>query len=164
VSPLIIESPNLQELRQRYAFAALTLVFWVVWFYLWIPLVSLVAWLFGFELLYDQMMLFDGLRALRELLGWYALVIFLLGFSLGSWAWYNMKRFGVREKRRQAPTVTPCEIAERFGIAEEELTVLKRARHIVFSHDDNGLVCGIDLRNAGGRRATDRTVGGCEDG
>jgi len=150
--PPIIESPSLQELRQRYAFAALTFVFWVVWFYLWIPLVSLVAWLFGFELLYDQMMLFDGLRALRELLGWYALVIFLLGFSLGSWAWYNMKRFGGREKRRQAPAVTPYEIAERFGLAEEELTALKTARGIVISHDDTGLVSGFESRNAGRQR------------
>lgn len=153
MNPLIIESPSLQELRQRYAFAALTFVFWVVWFYLWIPLVSLVAWLFGFELLYDEMILFDGLRALRDLLGWYALVIFLLGFSLGAWAWYNLKRFGVREKRRQAPAVTPLEIAERFGLAEEEVAALKTARRIVFSHDDDGRVSAIERRDGDGPKA-----------
>lgn len=148
MNPLIIESPDLQELRQRYAFAALTFVFWVVWFYLWTPLVSLVAWLFGFELLYDQMILYDGLRALRELLGWYALVIFLLGFSLGSWAWYNMKRFGDRDKRRQAPAVTPSEVAGHFGLPEEDLAAIKAAHRVVISHDDSGRVCGIEWRRA----------------
>ena len=150
MSPLIIESPDLQELRQRYAFAALTFVFWVVWFYLWTPLVSLVAWLFGLDLLYDEMAVFDGWRALQELLGWYALVIFLLALILGSWAWYNLKRFGRREKRRQAPTVTPSEVAGHFGLPEEDLATIKTAHRVVISHDDSGRICGIKWRRAGG--------------
>jgi len=152
VSPLIIESPDLQELRQRYAFAVLTFVFWVVWFYLWTPLVSLVAWLFGFELLYDQMVLFAGWRALQELLGWYALVILLLALILGSWAWYNLKRFGVRDKRRQSPAVTPSEVAGHFGLPEEDLAAIKTSRRVVITHDDDGRMCGIEWRRAGESR------------
>jgi len=150
VSPLIIESPDLQELRQRYAFAALTFVFWVVWFYLWTPLVSLVAWLFGLDLLYDEMVLFDGWRALQELLGWYALVIVVLALILGSWAWYNLKRFRVREKRLQAPAVSPSEIAGYFGLPEEDLATIKAAHRVVISHDDSGRMCGIECKRAGG--------------
>ena len=144
MSPLIIESPDLQELRQRYAFAALTLVFWVVWFYLWTPLVSLVAWLFGLDLLYNEMVLFDGWHALQDLLGWYALVIVLLAFILGSWAWYNLKRFGVRDKRRQAPAVTPSEVAGHFGLPEGDLAAIKSARRVVISHDDRSHVREIE--------------------
>jgi biofilm PGA synthesis protein PgaD len=138
--PLIIESPNLQDLRQRYAFAALTLVFWVVWFYLWIPLVSLVAWLMGIEVFYDQMILLDGLRGLRDLLGWYGLVIALLGLSLGGWAWYNFKRFGGREKRRDSPLLEPEAIAGHFGLTEGQLAAAKSAQRLVIVHDDGGWV------------------------
>ena len=41
---LIIDKPALQALPDRLVWAAVTAVFWLIWFYLWLPWITLVAW------------------------------------------------------------------------------------------------------------------------
>ncbi|MCC6209165.1 MAG: poly-beta-1,6-N-acetyl-D-glucosamine biosynthesis protein PgaD [Gammaproteobacteria bacterium] len=138
--PLIIENPELQTLRQRYAFAALTLFFWVLWFYLWIPVISLLAWLFGAERFYQAMIVNSGLDTLLDLLGLYSVVILVMGAILSSWAWYNQIRFRGREKRRASPSVTADEIQSFFALRTEQLDLARYAKHVVIEHDEDGKV------------------------
>jgi len=138
--PLIIENPELQTPRQRYTFAALTLLFWIVWFYLWIPVVSLLAWLFGAERFYQAMITRSGLEALVELLGLYALIILIMGVIFTGWAWYNQLRVRGRDKRRASATVTPAEIGSFFMLKPEQLDVARYAKHVVIEHDEHGHV------------------------
>jgi biofilm PGA synthesis protein PgaD len=136
--PLIIDNPELQTPRQRYAFAAVTLVFWVLWFYLWIPIVSLLAWLFGAERFYQEMISKSGLDALIEILGLYAIIILTMGIILSGWAWYNQLRFRGHDKRRASAVVTPAEAASFFALKPEQLDLARYAKHVVIEHDDHG--------------------------
>ncbi len=141
--PLIIERPELQSLRQRYAYAMLTLLFWILWFYLWIPLVSLVAWLFGFKLFYQHMIVLQGLQGLLDLAGWYGLVIAMLGISLLGWALYNQLRFRGREKRRYQEMIKPHELAAFYRIDPKLIPRLQHAKRILISHDESGHIQAI---------------------
>lgn len=136
--PLIIESPSLQTLRQRYAYAVLTLFFWVFWFYLWIPVISLVAWLLGIESFYDQMVIQAGLEALQEVLGLYTTVIMGLGVTLTGWALYNQIRFRGRERRVHQARIDEEDLAGFFAIGPELVTRLQQARFIEMDHDETG--------------------------
>lgn len=138
--PLIIDNPELQTPRERYAFAALTLVFWIVWFYLWIPVVSLLAWLFGAERFYQAMITHSGLDALIELLGLYSIIILVMGVILAAWAWYNQVRVRGRDKRRSSITVTPAEVGSFFALKPEQLDLARYAKHVVIEHDEHGQV------------------------
>ena len=141
--PLIIENPELQTPQQRYAFAAITLLFWVLWFYLWIPIISLLAWLFGAERFYKAMVVHNGLDTLLELLGLYSIIILVMGVILSGWAWYNQIRFRGREKRRASPTVTAEEIGSFYTLRPEQLDLARYAKHVVIEHDEHGKVNNI---------------------
>ena len=80
-SPLI-ERPDLQSPQQRTLYGALTLAFWALWFYLWLPVLALLAWALGFQQAYKYMVVLDGYQQLLRLLGIYSLIILLLGGGL----------------------------------------------------------------------------------
>ena len=141
--PLIIDTPKLQSLRQRYGYALLTLLFWILWFHLWIPLISLVAWLFGVEIFYREMILLDGLQGLLELLGWYGLTIAILGSFYTGWALYNQLRFRGRNRRQVQPEVEPLELACTFDIEPALILPLREAKRILIVHDKAGQIRGI---------------------
>jgi biofilm PGA synthesis protein PgaD len=136
--PLIIESPDLQTLRQRYTYAALTLFFWIFWFYLWIPVISLIAWLLGIETFYDQMVVQAGLEAFSELLDLYITVIMALGVTLIGWALYNQIRFRGKERRTLQPNVSKNEVAQFFELDPILTTRLQQAKYIELGHNEQG--------------------------
>lgn len=136
--PLIIENPGLQTLRQRYAYAALTLIFWVVWFYLWMPIITLFAWLFGADRFYETMIAHSGIDMLAGLLGLYGLVILSMGAILGGWAWYNRLLVRGRDKRRNSAPADPAELDVFFGVSPEQSDIARRARQVVIEHDESG--------------------------
>ena len=148
--PLIINSPDLQTLRQKYAYAVLTFLFWVIWFYLWLPLISLLAWLFGVEIFYQHMVVLEGLAGLRDLLGWYALVIVLIGITLLCWSAYNLLRFRGKNKRIRVDTLPLQQMADDFGVDPQAIESCRHGRRIVISHDNHGNISHIDCQ------ATDR--------
>ncbi len=138
--PLIIETPSLQSLRQRYAYALLTLAFWVLWFYLWIPVISLVAWLLGVKAFYREMIFLDGLHEQQELLIWYGLTIAIVGICYISWALYNQFRFRGRERRLTPPVVTVEELAGDFDLDPALVSTLQEAKRIRIVHDEQGRI------------------------
>lgn len=138
--PLIIENPGLQTLRQRYAFAALTLIFWVIWFYLWMPVITLVAWLFGADRFYETMIAHSGMDLLVSLLGLYGLVILSMGTILGGWAWYNRLRVRGRDKRRSSTPIDAAGLDAFFGTRPEQSSLARGARRVVIEHDEDGKI------------------------
>ena len=139
-NPLIINRPDLQTLRQKYAFAFLTFLFWLIWFYLWLPLISLLAWLFGVDIIYEHMVVLQGFHGLVDLLGWYVLVILLLGMVLLCWSWYNLARFRGKSKRTQVDTVSTRQLSEFFNVDMQSIDDGRHARTIYVSHGTNGRI------------------------
>lgn len=107
-SPLIIERPDLQVWQQKAMFGALTAVFWAVWVFLWMPLITLLIWLFFGQRFQLHMFELNGYRAFMGLLAIYSLVIGTMGGGLLLWATYNHYRFrGIDRRRNMAvPSAT----------------------------------------------------------
>jgi len=144
MSPHIIQRPALQTLRQRFGYSFLTFLFWLIWFYLWIPLISLGGWLFGIDLFHDQMIVRDGLDALIELLGLYFLVIFLISATLGIWAMVNLWRFRGKNRRGPRPTVNDEQLADDFNVTSQQVGEWRECKRLVMSHDAEGNIITID--------------------
>jgi len=110
----IIERSDLQSPRQRTLSGALTLAFWALWFYLWLPVLALLAWALGVQQAFKYMVVLGGYHEVIRLLGLYSLIILLLGGGLVLWASYNIIRFHGVE--RAPPTCHHAiEIGRDFG-------------------------------------------------
>ena len=142
-SPLI-ERPDLQSTRQRTLYGALTLAFWAFWFYLWLPVLALLAWMLGVQQAFKYMVVLEGYREVIRLLGIYSLIILLLGGALVLWASYNIIRFRGVERRIAALPVTPKEIGRDFGQDPESVARWQSEQRLYVTHDQDGRIARVE--------------------
>jgi len=135
---LIIDAPSMQSLWQRFSSVIVTFVFWMVWFFIWIPLATAFAWYLGFDLIYFEMFEMDGYKALIDEIYRFIGVVSLLGGSLAIWAAYNYFRFRGKQRRTAQTQVSSKEMAEFFGIKEAELNENQQAKLVSVSFDNVG--------------------------
>jgi biofilm PGA synthesis protein PgaD len=145
----IIERPDLQSLQQQTIYGALTIVFWALWFYLWLPVLAFFAWLLGVQQAYKYMIVLEGYHDVIRLLGVYSLVIVLLGGSLVLWALYNIIRFRGIENRTATSAITPAEIGRDLGMDPVALERWQKAQRLYVTHDQAGRVARVDILVAG---------------
>lgn len=126
-APILIERPELQEGRWRFAWSLVTLLAWSLWFYLWLPLISLVAWAAGIQLFRRHILDPNAETYLRSL-ALYGSVALGLAVVLVSWSLYNLRRFGGLDRRKATPAVAPAQLCEDFGIEMTLLAKLHGAR------------------------------------
>ncbi len=133
----IINTPKLQTLRLRYASALLTLIFWVIWFYLWVPLITLGGWWFQIRFFQQEMIIVDGLGAFLNVLPVFIAVIFGLTGSLGIWALYNFNRFKGVDRRKALQPVQKQQLLNFWAISETDLNIAQsnKASTILISED-----------------------------
>ena len=107
---MTIRKPHRQPRFQHTAWGFVTLAFWGFYFYLWAPLVTLLSWLIGGQLAWQQ--LYERQNQLDPYV-LVALPLMLLCASvlLIGWAEYNRVRFQGRENRRAPALVERSEVA-----------------------------------------------------
>ena len=137
---LIIEHPEWQTPRQRVLLGSVTLIFWMGWFYLWVPVISVLAWVFGYRIFEYQMIVLGGYTGVIELLGWYALSVLLLGGSLIAWATYNILRFNQVTRRNPRFPVTVENQAKYFGVDAKDIALWRKSQLVVIEHDDDSQI------------------------
>ena len=134
----IIVAPERQSKTQRTLGQALTLGFWLFWVYLWLPLISLLAWLFGFQLFYERIFVQQGFQRLLDILPVAAAGVLILSGGLLIWAVYNYLKFRHRHRRTHVERVEPNEIALHFGMDSTVLAQDRESRLLLVRHDDEG--------------------------
>jgi biofilm PGA synthesis protein PgaD len=92
---------------------------WLVYSYLWAPLISLVAWLLGFEFAYDVMVRAGGFETLKEVIWFYLIVVAIIFVVVAGWSTINRRRFARHDRRQTIDSVPDTEIAAYFGIRGE---------------------------------------------
>jgi len=142
---LIIERPDLQSWQQRFMSRTLTLVFWGVWVYLWLPVITLAGWLAGLERFHFHMVVLEGYQGFLDLLVIYALIILGLGGVLIGWAKYNHLRFRGVERRRARPQVSVEAIARYVGRTGAEIEGWRAAQIAVVHHDAQGAIAAVEV-------------------
>ena len=143
-SPLI-ERPELQSAQQRTLYGVLTLAFWAFWFYLWLPVLALLAWSLGVQQAFKYMVVLGGYHDVIRILGLYSLIILLLGGGLVLWAFYNIMRFRGVERRTAALPVTPAEIGRVFGQDPKAVERWQSEQRLCVTHDQKGRITHVEI-------------------
>ncbi len=111
---LVIHRPSLQTLRQKYVSRVLTFVFWLLWFFLWIPLITFIGWIAGFDIFYLEMIELEGYQEVAAEFSLFLLGVAIIGGLLGIWALYNFLRFKNVERRTAINPVNNQQLADFF--------------------------------------------------
>jgi biofilm PGA synthesis protein PgaD len=138
-SGLVIEQPELQPRTQRAIYGAVTAVAWVVWAYLWLPLVTLIAWYFGVRAFIREIVIPDRVTLLLTGVTYLA-VIAVLGGALLAWSQYNLRRFGGAERRLEPRPIEREEVLAWFDISSGTLDAMQDEGSMVVEHGAQGEV------------------------
>lgn len=146
LKPPLIERSDLQSPQQRTLYGALTLMFWALWIYLWLPLLALLAWTLGVQQAYKYMVVLDGYQQLLRLLGIYLLIILLLGGGLVLWASYSIFRFRGVERRSAQREVTTSALALHFAQPATEVACWQALKQLHVTHDEAGRITCVEAQ------------------
>jgi biofilm PGA synthesis protein PgaD len=135
--PLIINRPERQKPLQRATFALITMVAWTLWVSLWLPLLTLVAWLLGLQDVYIKLGLDHPFQA-AENLNMVLSVAFTCALSLGGWAFYNRMRFSGKQKRRANRLLDINEMAPALETSVHTAQQLRASRRSIIHFNENG--------------------------
>ena len=121
----------------------LTFIMWGIYIYLWIPLITLLAWLFGFDRFYEVMITYGGFEVAVDLLDLYALMLISIVVSVVSWAGFNYYRFHRYDRRQTAPATHVQNLSEFFGVSEADIERARHAKILQIDLDDQGAIVKI---------------------
>lgn len=145
---VIIDRPELQARHRRVLYSTATMGAWALWMYLWLPLVTLVAWWLGATRFFGEIVVPET-RTMLSAGVTYFLIVLGVAVVLVGWSRYNLRRYGPRG-RRQAPPVTPdAAIAAYFRVSDEDLRIGRGAGTLVIHHTDAGEVERMDAEVEG---------------
>lgn len=138
VEDKLIHRPEAVQPKARTLFGVITLVAWLGYLYLWLPLVTLLLWLAGsytaFLRLVDEPPAVDTTMLLQLLMIAAGCALLLTG-----WAEYNRLRFQGKDRRSQAPQVGERDVAAALGASETVAERLRTARSIVIVMDEQAV-------------------------
>ena len=133
--PLIIERGHLQTGPQRWGYRSLTVICWLLWLYLFMPLLSVIAWVAGLTLVYEVLLQDLLLADLWRLLARYGSGIGVLTSVYLLWAITSYLRFRGVERRKAVEQVSDLQLAESHQLQMAELKTLKQADRLVLDPD-----------------------------
>ena len=121
--------------------SALTLLFWGVWLYLVLPLVSLLLWVFGVRFVIREIAE-GGYEGLRSSMVAYSSVLLGLVGLLALWIAWNVVRYGGDKDRRTVKRgeVGDGEVRKAFQLDESLLSALRGERFVRVDLDGDGVV------------------------
>ena len=137
----IIYRPNLQKRLQRTVFGAITFALWVLWIYLWLPLITALLWFIGVRVAYVE--IFRGARGISLTnLVWVILVALAV---MTYWSSYNLIRYGKRSRRSRAEVVSKTSVAKTFGVHDPNtVALLTERRSLELRFSETGQLLSVE--------------------
>jgi biofilm PGA synthesis protein PgaD len=135
--PLIISRPERQKPLQRATYTLITMIAWTLWMSLWLPLLTLLAWLLGLQDIYIKLGLnhpFQAAQNLNMVMG----VASVCALSLGGWAFYNRMRFGGKQRRHANRVVDVQEMAPALDATVDTARQLRANRRSTIHFTEQG--------------------------
>jgi len=135
---LIIDQPLLIPLSRRIGWGSVTIAFWGIWVYLWLPFVTLAAWALGFHQASAQFTWTQDAAELQRLFILYIVIVAWLGGALLLWARIEYLRFRNVNRRAVPSAATLDELAVYASLDADDMRAWQDERCLVASHDENG--------------------------
>lgn len=134
---LIIDRSRLVSRPKRVLAGGVTAFFWFVWIYLWLPLITLVAWALGFRSAYIQLKpSIEAADAANIAITYFAIIV-CLGIALLTWAFSEYLRFKNVRRRVHPQAVSVFELARYAQVNTALLVQWQLARRVVAYHGSN---------------------------
>ena len=142
--PAYIDQPEyVQNKTAGYSLLALG---WIIWMWLFLPLLTLLFWWFEGNLVYEQLIVADMPKKPLNLFHLLGLIsIFILCLFL--WASYNWYRFHNNEKRLFPTPVESSDVARSFSVNTLDIERLQQAENITLHYSDEGDLKAYDLND-----------------
>jgi biofilm PGA synthesis protein PgaD len=140
---LIIDRPDLKSMPFLLGEQLLTLIFWGFWFYLWLPLISILAWAFGFHILYSHIVALGGFEGFLKQLHVFFGGIFFASGILALWSLYNLKRYGAYNRRTEVFTTDHEALEKFFSLSSDQLRTMHQAKRLTVSFSEDGSITGV---------------------
>jgi|SRR5690606_2474755 len=124
----LVQRPHDVPPLRRVLWGLVTAVFWAVYLYLWLPLITLLAWVLGLR--QGWIHLYRGEHQVDPFL-FIALPLICVACAalMIAWGEYNRFRFRRNERRRGAPHVaSDADVARGLGASPDVATALAGAR------------------------------------
>ncbi len=121
----------------RRVFGTMTAAAWTLYGYLWLPAITLVAWVLGVRTAWVQAVLERASVDVGDMWLMVALIV-LLGCALVLWAERQRQRFTGVERRLRAADATPEEVAASLGATAQVLAALQAGQVVTVHHDADG--------------------------
>lgn len=145
----IIDKPELQSLTQQLAYGLLTLLLWLFWIYLWLPLFSYWEEPLGIASIIDNHMFTrHEYRLLLDLFVVCGITSLGIAIVMIYWTYHNYIPL-TRNKRRRPPAITKVQIADYFRVDAYQLREWHRSRRLDVDHDLDGWVSKVDVQLQG---------------
>ncbi|MEX1827634.1 poly-beta-1,6-N-acetyl-D-glucosamine biosynthesis protein PgaD [Luteibacter sp. CQ10] len=141
---IMIQRPERQSAAQKAVFTTVTVIAWLFWVFLWLPLVTLGAWAFGLRNAWVQL----HVNRLGD--GGDISIVFICALVCAlvftSWSGYNYRRFAGKQKRRGNLPVGVAETAAAIGATTDDALRMQGHRRAVVSVAQDGFMTVDDAR------------------
>lgn len=142
--PSYIDRP--EYVRNKTAGYSLLALGWITWMWLFLPLLTVLFWLFEGNLVYEQLIVAEMPRKPLNLFHLTGLITFFI-LCLFIWASYNWYRFHNNEKRLFPSNVMPSELAHSFRVSTTDIKRLQYADNITLHYSEDGELTTYDLND-----------------
>ena len=139
-----IQMRQMLTARQRAREAFITTALWALYGYLWLPLISLVAWYMGLDFAYEKVIQAGGPEELILLLLWFCIVCLVSLLVVVTWSGLQHSKYKGKGERRTTAPVLDLEAEREFWRIEESLQQqMKAAKVQTVSLDDNARIVSV---------------------
>ncbi|WP_238376604.1 poly-beta-1,6-N-acetyl-D-glucosamine biosynthesis protein PgaD [Luteimonas abyssi] len=134
--PIIIDHSRSRGPSRRLASGALTATAWLVYAWLWVPLVTALAWLLGLRTAYLRLYLDQNEIDAFLLLSLPVIAVICAAVLIG-WAEYNRLRFADADRRTRRVDITAAAVRQALGATDALARKLRHGRIVHVALDDD---------------------------
>jgi biofilm PGA synthesis protein PgaD len=142
---IMIQRPERQSSVQKAMFGVATVVAWLFWAFLWLPLITLGAWAFGLRNAWLQLHVLEPARQGGDI-NVILVAAILCAVIFSAWSGYNHARFSGKQKRRGNDPVGVEATARVIGASTEDAISIQAHRRAVVSVSDAGYMTVDEVR------------------
>ncbi len=149
----LIDRPELKSISRQVTEWSVTAIMWLLWSYLFLPLLNLIPWVLGIHFFYTEVVEKLSPEAYYMIFLRLLLLIFIVLFIIIAWGYYNYLVFGQQELRRTAAVASREDLARCFRLSSRTVASLQNSKEIRWS----GPVQARNSCEAGTTRENERT-------
>ena len=134
---ILIDRPDRQSWWRRIGYAIITIVAWVIWILLWLPVLTIIAHALGLPDVYRDIILIAPLQNHNDLhvIGWLAMASAVI---FASWSGYNRYRFSGLQRRQGNEPFGLTATAATLGASVVTAERLQSSRRSVVDFEEDG--------------------------